>query len=199
MSNRDLVPVDLDWSARYPRSFYAQDPCVVAPALLGATVVHTDRQGVRRAGMVVETEAYRGEEDQACHARVGRTKRTAPMYGAPGRSYVYLIYGMYNMLNVVTWPEGEPSAVLIRALAPVEGTNATMDGPGKLCRELHIDRSHNNEDLLASTLFIIPGKTISPQRIATSTRVGIAYAGDWASRPWRFAIRGHRCVSRPRI
>ena len=186
---------------RYSPEFFAGDPLDVAPALIGATLVHTSAQGKTTAGIVVETEAYRGEEDQACHARVGRTKRTSTMYGPPGRAYVYLIYGMYHMMNVVTWPAGQPSAVLIRALTPIGLTTSKTDGPGKLCRALGIDRTHNGADLSGETLFLIPPPEsgMRMDTIAAGPRVGIDYAGSWAKKPWRFALRDSPYVSKPRL
>ena len=189
----------LDYSLRFAPSFFAQDPLVVARGLLGAFLVHNPPGHAPQIGMVVETEAYRGEEDQACHARVGRTSRTEIMYGEPGRAYVYLIYGMYHMLNVVTWPANMPSAVLLRGLAPLEGIQGTTDGPGKLCRALTITRAHNGTNLLGDTLFLVPGEKIPADDIATGPRVGIDYAGDWAARPWRFALKGSPYVSKPRL
>jgi DNA-3-methyladenine glycosylase len=189
----------LDWSGRFTHEYFAQDPLLVAPALLGSVLVHIDEEGIKRCGIIVETEAYRGEEDQACHARVGRTKRTETMYGPPGYAYVYLIYGMYHMFNVVTWPEGRPSAVLVRALLPLEGNDGHTNGPGKLCRALHITRKHNGIDLQGSTLYVVPGTSPPESMIATAPRVGIDYAGEWAKRPWRFAIAGNPNISKPRL
>ena len=189
----------LNTGTRLSDAFFARDPLIVARELLGAVVVRQEPDGTKRAGVIVETEAYRGEEDQACHARVGRTKRTATMYGPPGRAYVYLIYGMYNMLNVVCWPEGEPAAVLIRAIEPLCGTIGKTDGPGKLCRALNIDRTLNGVSLDGTALYFLARQTSDAANVVTGSRVGIDYAGEWALRPWRFAIKGHPSVSRPRL
>lgn len=189
----------LNKSERISDVFFSRDPLVVARELLGTVLVRQEPDGATRAGIIVETEAYRGEEDQACHARVGRTKRTATMYGPPGHAYVYLIYGMYNMLNVVCWPEGQPAAVLIRAIEPLHGTLGKTDGPGKLCRALNIDRTLNGQRLDGTALYLLSRQSSDAVNVATGPRVGVDYAGDWALRPWRFAIHGHRSVSRPRL
>ena len=176
-----------------PRSFYAQDAETVARALLGATLVFGERR-VR----VVETEAYVGVHDLACHAARGRTKRTEVMFGPPGHAYVYLIYGMYELLNVVTGSEGDAEAVLIRAAEPladrVTGMAAKTDGPGKLTRALGITRAHNRHDLLTPPLTFTEG--VSPETVVTTTRVGVDYAGVWRDAPLRFYDADSQWVSR---
>jgi DNA-3-methyladenine glycosylase len=137
-------------------------------------------------GRIVETEAYQGPRDLAAHSSRGRTARTEVMFGPAGHAYVYLIYGFWNCLNVVTAEHGVPHAVLIRALEPVEGIEDTTHGPGLLCRALQIDRSFNGTDLLLNTLWIEKPDFYSKPRIARSTRIGVDYAGDWAKKPWRF-------------
>src|SRR5260370_25753396 len=132
--------------ARLPRSFYAQDCLTVAPALVGCHLVH-DVGGEVRRGRIVEVEAYVHEEDQACHARFGRTKRASILYGPPGRSYVFLIYGFWNCFNVVCEPEHSPAAVLIRALEPDAPLDGGTNGPGLLYRALPIPRAHNGVHL----------------------------------------------------
>lgn len=191
----------LDLSARFPQAFYARDPLEVAPDLLGQVLVHWHPQRGLLAGRIVEVEAYRDEDDRACHAAKGRTKRTDVMYGAPGRAYVYLIYGMYDMFNVVTWPEGRPAAVLVRGLEPAIGIERTVktNGPGKLARALGVDRTHNRADLRGDTLFLSPGEPVEPSSVQTSPRIGVDYAGEWAERPWRYSLAGNTFVSkRPR-
>ena len=179
-----------------PREFYARPAIVVARALLGRVLVHVD-QGVRRAGRIVETEAYVGPHDLACHASKGRTARTEPMFGPPGYAYVYLIYGMYDCFNVVCAREGYPAAVLVRALAPLEGCLGDTDGPGKLCRALQITvRADNRADLCgASTTFIEPGVPLSPRAIVRGPRIGVGYAGVWSERPLRFLGKDEPWVS----
>ena len=133
--------------------------------------------------MIIETEAYDGFDDLASHAARGRTARNEIMFGKPGHWYVYLIYGMYEMLNVVTGAEGYPSGVLIRGL---EG----IDGPGKLTRELKVTRSLNTQSVSKESGLWIEdrGMVISPKRIRKTPRIGVAYAGKWAKKPWRFHI-----------
>ena len=182
----------------WPVEFYVRDPLVVAPALLGSLLVHRHPERGELVGRIVETEAYRGEEDLACHASKGRTPRASTLFGPPGLAYVYLIYGMYDMLNAVTWPEGLASAVLIRAVEPIRGIDRTTDGPGKVTRAFGIDRTLNEEPLTGARLFIAPGEPVPSERIGITPRIGVDYAGDWAQRPWRFIERGNRHVSKPR-
>ncbi len=180
----------------HPRSFYAADPLEVARNLLGSLLVHRHPERGLLAGRIVETEAYRDEEDLACHASKGRTRRTDVMYGPPGYAYVYLIYGMYDMFNVVTWPQGRPSAVLVRGIEPVAGITRTTNGPGRLTRALAIDRTLNKVDLTAERLFVAPDVTFDDSRVEASERIGIDYAGEWARKPWRFSVVGNPHVSR---
>jgi DNA-3-methyladenine glycosylase len=171
----------------------------VARELLGQILVLRD-EGGRRAGRIVETEAYIGEHDLACHASKGRTARTDVLFGPPGYAYVYLIYGMYRCFNAVTEPEGVAAAVLVRGLEPLEGfrEGARLDGPGKLCREMGIQMAHNRLDLLADTLFVEPGQAVPQRAIARGPRVGVDYAGRWAEEPFRFWVKGNSHVSRSR-
>ncbi|MCU1278107.1 MAG: DNA-3-methyladenine glycosylase [bacterium] len=167
--------------ARLPRSFFAR-PCLeIAPELLGLYLVHGER-----AGRIVEVEAYVHEEDQACHARFGRTKRAETLYGAPGHAYVYLIYGMYEMFNIVCEPKDSPAAVLVRALEPVPPLEGGTDGPGKLCRALAINRAHNGADLVRGATVWLERRNRKRVRVATTPRIGVDYAGAWAQKPWRF-------------
>jgi len=161
-------------------------------------LVHLD-DGVRRVGRIVETEAYQGPRDLAAHSAKGRTTRTEVMFGPPGHAYVYLIYGMWNCLNVVARPEGVPHAVLVRALEPVAHLAARTWGPGLLCRAMHIDRRLNGTDLCGRRLWIErpPARHRAP-RIARSARIGVDYAGTWADRPWRFFDRESPYVSSAR-
>jgi DNA-3-methyladenine glycosylase len=187
-----------------PPDFYAVDTPLVARGLLGKVLVR-QVDGQRLAGLITETEAYRGEEDLACHARVGRTRRTAVMYGPPGRAYVYFTYGMHWCLNAVTEAEGFPAAVLIRALRPLEGLEAVAlrrpgsdpghwcDGPAKLCRAFAIDGALNGSDLTqpGNGLWIEAGSPAPPDAaVETGPRVGIAYAAEpWRSIAWRFRLK----------
>lgn len=164
---------------RLPREFYVRDVLEVAPALLGTRlVVRSEATGTVKY-VITETEAYRGSDDLACHACRGRTARTDVMFREGGRIYVYFVYGMYWMLNIVTARDNEPQAVLIRGL---EG----LKGPGRLTRALGIDRSFYGEDLCVSGRIWIEDRVIMPE-IKCSTRIGIDYAGEyWRSRPWRY-------------
>jgi DNA-3-methyladenine glycosylase len=185
-----------------PQAFYDRRTHEVAADLLGRRLVCTEG-GRIRAGRIVETEAYVGPEDLACHASRGRTLRTAVMFGPPGFAYVYLIYGLHHCLNAVTEGEGYPAAVLIRALEPEAGLAGRTDGPGRLCRALGIDRSFNGEDLAGGRLFVEAGdrpagEARPRQPLASGPRIGVAYAGEWAGRPWRFWLQGNPWVSRPR-
>ena len=187
----------------------------VARLLLGWLVV-SETDGRRAVGRIVETEAYGGPDDRASHARAGRTGRTAPMFGAPGHAYVYLVYGMHECLNVVAHSPASAGAVLLRALEPVEGielmrlrrgrpeeaVTRLAAGPARLCRALGVDRGLSGHDLLAGRrLWLEPpgrGEEVPEESVACGPRVGVAYAGDeWASRPWHFWLRGHPSVSRP--
>ncbi len=178
------------------RSFYARDTRRVARDLLGKVLVHVDG-GVRRAARIVETEAYHGPSDGASHARFGRTPRAAIMFGPPGVAYVYLIYGLSHCMNVVTGPDGFPSAVLIRAAEPLQGCLHSPRGPGNLCRALHIRReSENGTDLTGDRLFVEDAPR-PRERVAAVPRVNVHHAGPWAGRPWRFLLSRNPWVSRP--
>ncbi len=168
----------------------------MAGELLGKVLVH-EVGGILREGRIVETEAYVGEHDLACHASKGRTKRTDVLFGPPGKAYVYFIYGMYHCFNVVTEPEGVAAAVLVRALEPVAGIprGLATNGPGKLCRALEITLLQNREDLRGNRLYIESASRIPRSRIARGPRVGVDYSGLWARRRYRFWIRDNPFVS----
>ena len=192
-----------------PRSYFARPTLLVARDLLGQRLVRV-LDGKRLSGRIVEVEAYVGEDDQACHARPGRTERNAPMYGPPGHAYVYFIYGMHHCLNVVTELEGYPAAVLVRALEPVEGIeemrarrNGRPDvqlanGPARLCQALDVDRRFDGADLCApgTHLFLEADTPIPDQAIDTSPRVGVRGDEVAVTIPWRFYVRDSRYVSR---
>ncbi len=172
-----------------PLSFYHQDAETVAKALLGMTLVYETKR-LR----IVETEAYVGTHDQAAHAAKGRTNRTEVMFGPPGRAYIYLIYGMYELLNVVTGSEGDAQAVLIRAAEPLENVTGKTDGPGKLTRALGLGRAYNRHDLTTPPLTLTTGTP--PLKVVTTTRVGVDYAGAWKDAPLRFYDASSTWVSR---
>jgi DNA-3-methyladenine glycosylase len=196
---------------KLPRDFYTRyDVLEAARDLLGKKLVVPNRNGSRVAGIIVETEAYRGPEDRASHAYNGRrTARTETMYGIGGMAYVYFVYGMYNQFNVVTNVEGVPHAILVRALEPIEGLDIMRrrrrgrseyeltSGPGRLCLALGIDRKLDKADLLGGRVWIEAGASISSRQIARGPRVGIDYAEKWATKPWRFWVRDNPFVSKP--
>jgi DNA-3-methyladenine glycosylase len=177
-----------------PRAFFARPTQAVALDLLGAYLVHDGPRG-RQAGRIVETEAYVGPHDRASHASRGRTPRTAVMFGPPGYAYVYLVYGMHYLLNVVTEGEGYPAAVLLRALEPWVGVDAPTNGPGRLCRALDVDRRYDGADLTAPPLYLAAGERPRGPVVA-GPRVGVDYAGAWTLKPWRFYLRDNPWVSR---
>ncbi|MGC4019156.1 MAG: DNA-3-methyladenine glycosylase [Muricomes sp.] len=196
------------------REFYNKDSLIVARELLGKVLVH-EVNGQRLAARIVETEAYRGVEDKAAHSYGGRrTPRVEVMYGGPGVSYVYFIYGMYYCFNVVTHEEGVPQAVLIRALEPVSGIElmaqnrykkphekltksqitGLTSGPGKLCGALLIDKTLNGEDLCGNRLYIESGQEEN-FTVVSSKRVGIPNTGEAKDYLWRFYIEDNKYVS----
>jgi len=165
---------------RLDASFFQRDVLEVAPELIGKILVRQFPDGQVTRYKITETEAYRGIEDLACHASKGRTPRTEVMYHDGGKIYVYLIYGMYQMLNFVTAGEGNPQAVLIRGIEE-------HDGPGKLTRHLLIDKSFYGENLAISDRLWIENNEIT-SKYSVGTRIGIGYAGDWKDKPWRFTL-----------
>jgi DNA-3-methyladenine glycosylase len=178
------------------RSFYARPAAELAPALLGKILVRRYRRKLLRA-RIVETEAYVGEHDLACHASKGRTNRTEVMFGPPGHAYVYLIYGMYDMLNIVASTRGDAQAVLIRAAEPLDGWEANLSGPGKLARRMHITRADNGKDLTGDELFFLDGAAYVP-RVAKTKRIGIDYAQHWKHELLRFVDMNSSAISGPR-
>lgn len=168
------------------RSYFSRPTLTVARSLIGKYLVRRNGKGTL-AGKIIEVEAYIGPHDKACHASKGRTERTEVLFGPAGVSYVYLIYGMYHLLNVVTEREEFPAAVLIRAIE-VEGR--LIDGPGKLARAFDIDRSLNRIDLTTGEhlWFEDRGARVPGDRVGTFPRIGIDYAGRWAKKPWRFRL-----------
>lgn len=169
-----------------PRAYFRRPTLQVARSLLGKYLVRKQGRKIL-AGRIVEVEAYIGTEDRACHASKGRTARTDVMFGPAGIAYVYLIYGMYHCFNIVTERVGFPSAVLVRAVEDAD-THALIDGPGRVCRFLAIDRALNRVDLtMGKQLWIEDrGERIAGSSVETSRRIGVDYAGIWAKRLWRF-------------
>ncbi len=195
---------------RLTRTFYTQPTRQLAQALLGCRLVR-HWQGRRLSGLIVETEAYIGETDLACHARSGRTARTAVMYGPPGTAYVYFTYGMHWMLNVVSEARHFPAAVLIRALEPQEGLDVMLQlrpvprpielcrGPAKLTQALRIDRALNGVDLCNrhGELWIEAGSSVPSRSVGRGPRVGLGNTPEpWKSKPWRYWVKDNLFVSR---
>ncbi len=179
-----------------PRAFYDRDAIAVAHDLLGKLIVHRSG-GVRRVGRIVEVEAYLGPHDLAAHSAKGRTARTEVMFGPPGHAYVYLIYGMHHCMNVVVEAQGKAAAVLLRAVEPVAGIEGRTQGPGLLCRALHIDRRHNGMDLTGDVLFLAAPPVAQRIAMVKRPRIGVDYAGHWARRLLRFYVKGNAFVSKP--
>ena len=188
-------------------AFFApgRDTREIAQDLLGRVLVHGET-----AGRSVETEAYLGITDRACHAWGGRrTARLEPLYGPPGHAYIYLIYGMYHCLNVVTQAEGQPECVLIRALEPLAGLEIMLSrsggtkrvrlcsGPGRLSRAMGLDRSLSGVSLLTGDFFLEEGTPVPEADIGSSPRIGVDYAGEDKDRPWRYFVKGNPFVSSP--
>ena len=192
-------------AAALPRAFFARPTEVVARELLGCVIECHSPEGMA-SGRIVETEAYLGEHDLACHAAAGRTKRTEPLYGPPGTSYVYFIYGVHWCFNAVTRDVGLPSAVLVRAIEPLEGLDLMRgrrpaarrdvdltNGPGKLCAALGIDQRHNALPLDRPPLVVREGAGIASARVQVTPRIGITRCTNW---PLRWIVADNPYVSR---
>jgi len=191
---------------RLARDFYRQPVLTVARDCIGKILVHRTAEG-ETAGRIVEAEAYRGPADLAAHSSRGLTKRTAAMFGPPGRAYVFLLYGSSWAMNLVVGEEGEPHAVLIRAVEPLRGlplmaqrrgrsqeARELTNGPGKLTHALGITGEDYGRDLCGHRLFLEDAGE-SRGRIGRSPRINVDYAGAWAAKPWRYYERGNRYVS----
>jgi DNA-3-methyladenine glycosylase len=208
-----------------PRSFFARDALVVARAMIGCAVVHERAGGGTAVARIVETEAYRGPKDLACHARAGLTKRTRTLLGPEGHAYVYFVYGMHDCFNVTCLGAGMGHAVLVRAAEAISGfePGARLDGPGRFARAMGITRALDGHDVTGSRTLEESGperergsRTLEESgperergslllllprsgrvRIGVSPRVGVAYSGPWADKPWRFFDALSDQVSRP--
>jgi DNA-3-methyladenine glycosylase len=180
---------------RLTRSFYDRETIVVARALLGKHLIHIS-DGMERIGRIVEVEAYLGPHDLAAHSAKGRTGRTKIMFGPPGHAYVYMIYGIHYCMNVVTEREGHGSAVLLRALEPVRNVDGRTEGPGLLCRAMHIDRRLNGHDLVSNDFYIAAPSGDESFAVIRRPRVGVDYARAWRRRLLRFYIKGNPFVSK---
>jgi DNA-3-methyladenine glycosylase len=190
------------FGAVLPRRFYGRPTIDVAKDLLGTVLKHGETSGV-----IVETEAYLGEDDLAAHSSRGITDRTRVIFGRPGHAYVYLIYGMYECLNLIAEPAGKPGCVLIRALEPLEGIelmksrrpaarslHQIASGPGKLTLALGITRDQNGVDVTRGPITVHKTSSDRPVEIVTTPRIGITHCADW---PLRFYLAGNPFVSRP--
>jgi DNA-3-methyladenine glycosylase len=175
-------------------AFYQRDAEKLAQDLIGTIIVHRYRGREYRA-RIVEAEAYMGPQDLASHSAKGRTKRTEVMFGPAGHAYIYLIYGMYEMLNIVAGRTGSGQAVLIRAAEHVDGWKADLSGPGKLTRAFKITRSANGIDLTGNTLYLMNDPECRPH-IGKTKRIGVEYAGEWKNKLFRFFDTGSRAVTR---
>ncbi len=193
------------------RPFYERDTITVAKDLLGKILVHESSQGTT-TGRIVETEAYRGPEDQAAHSSGGRrTPRNEIMFGQKGHAYVYFIYGLYYCFNITAGNvAGKPEAVLLRALEPIDGKKIMAkrrgdvakklinltSGPSRLCMAMDISKAQNKIDITSPPLYIREAPTIPKRDIVEATRVGVDYAGEWKNKPWRFYIKENSFVSK---
>ena len=200
-----LITRPLSMPAALPKSFYNRDPALVARELLGMTLAVTQHDGRTLQGRIVETEAYLGPHDPACHAVVGRTPRTWHLHGPPGTAYVYRIYGLHWCLNAVTLPDGIGSAVLLRAVEPIGDLRALQrrrpaahrerdltNGPGKLCAAYAITNAHDGTSLQRGAVSLERGAGVTDRDVRVSPRIGITRAAEW---PLRFFVAGSQFVS----
>lgn len=192
-----------------PKEFYRRGDVVQVSRDLLGKVLCTRTDGMLTSGIITETEAYCGRNDKACHAFERRTKRTETMYKSGGIAYVYLCYGIHHLFNIVTNKEELADAVLVRAIRPVDGKELMLErrgmesvspkltaGPGRLSQALDITTNYNGVDLAGNTLWIEDrGYSFSDEKIQSSTRIGVDYAGEDAQKPWRFFIRDSEWVS----
>ena len=182
-------------SRKLSPSFFRPTAPVVAEALIGKILVHRRADGSLRRGRIVETEAYCGPTDLASHSSKGRTKRTEVMFGPAGRAYVYFIYGMHEMFNVVVGKTGDAQAVLLRAAEPLDGWDANLSGPGRLARGFEIHRGHNGVRITTGDLYFADDGYV-PKTIDRSRRIGVDYAQHWAEELLRFYDADSKAVSR---
>lgn len=180
---------------KLPREFYNRDTIQVANELLGKIIIHRINN-IKYIAKIVEVEAYLGPHDLAAHSARGLTNRTKVMFGPPGFAYVYLIYGMYHCVNVVTEEEGHASAVLLRAVEPLKNIETRTQGPGLLCKALHIDKTLNGHDLLSRDFYIAAERTVDPITIVKRPRIGVDYAKEWTDKLLRFYIKDNPYVSK---
>ena len=192
-----------------PRTFFARPTLTVAQELLGKVLCRQTSNGLIET-RIVDVEAYVGPQDKACHASKGRTKRTEVMFGPAGYTYVYMIYGMYHCLNLVTEQVDYPAAILIRGMEVIKTPSSTIhtptriNGPGRVCRFLSLDRTHNVLDATKKEIIWVEDRGISilKTQIQALPRIGVDYAGEWANKPWRFCLpappSSKKCRASPR-
>ncbi|MFP8487608.1 DNA-3-methyladenine glycosylase [Gracilimonas sp. Q87] len=198
-------------SKKLPRTFYERDEVVQISRELIGKFLCTNINGIQTAGMIVETEAYNGRTDRACHAFPDvRTSRTETLYGPPGKAYVYLCYGIHHLFNVVTNSEGLADAILVRAIKPISGIDEMLErrnknkveatvsnGPGKLSQALGINTRHDKKDLQSNEIWIEDRNIeIVENQIISGTRIGVDYAGEDAKLPWRFCLKDSKWISK---
>jgi DNA-3-methyladenine glycosylase len=185
------------------RSFYRRSAATVAHDLVGKILVRRLPRGKLLRARIVETEAYVGAHDLACHAAKGRTTRTEVMFGDGGHAYVYFIYGMYDMFNIVTGAAGDAQAVLVRAAEPLNGWDADLSGPGKLCRAMCITRALNGANLVSGDQLFLTHDTASSRRkslrVVRTVRIGVDYAKHWKDELLRFVDADSPAVSHPKL
>ena len=185
----------MDLYQKLPRSFYDRETIVVARELLGNYLVHLVA-GVELVGRIVEVEAYLGPHDLAAHSAKGLTPRTRLLFGPPGYAYVYLVYGLHWCMNIVTEREGHGSAVLLRALEPVQNIQRSS-GPGLLCRAMQIDKTLNGHDMESDDFFVAARSGAEDPEVVERPRIGVAYSGVWATELLRFYLKENPFISRP--
>lgn len=194
---------------KLPKSFYLQEDVVAVTRKLIGKKLCTNINGIFTSGIIVEAEAYNGRTDKACHAYIRRTKRTEVIYQEGGIAYVYLCYGIHNLFNIVTNTKDTADAILIRAVQPVEGVSEMLvrrnmnkiekkltSGPGILTIALGIDKGHNGLSLSGNDIYIEDAEELPDDKIVATTRIGVDYAGNDASLPWRFYIKDNEWVSK---
>lgn len=198
-------------STKLSREFFERDDVVQISRDLIGKELYTNLGGTVTSGIIVETEAYNGRTDRACHAYPDvRTARTETIYGPPGFAYVYLCYGIHHLFNIVTNKEGLADAILVRAVEPVKGIDKMLErrgrekldptvtnGPGKLSQALGITTDHDQTNLFGDTLWIEEReRKVKDSEIKASARIGVDYAGEDAKLPWRFTLKGSSWVSK---
>jgi DNA-3-methyladenine glycosylase len=193
----DAPLVPSEGLTRLPRRFFAEPALVVAPRLLGTILVRRDGDSMRRA-RIIEVEAYLGPKDLASHSSKGRTARTEVMFGPPGRAYVYFIYGMHFMLNIVVGQEGQAEAILVRGAEPLDDWDVDLRGPGRVARAFGVTRDDNGRELTERDFHLVGDQSYRPH-IVRRKRVGIDYARHWKDRLLRYIDAANPAAKRLRF